>query len=163
MRPLARARAARHVPPPPVGLHRRAPPGARIAFCHNACARHALRRADDDDVALADFGAAGANFVALDLAHALNDDLDATPSLATRKAFLAAYLAAVHGRPATGHDVAALLGDVAFFTIVDNYRRGLAAVVNAARCDDDQRAAGLLLEAQTRLRDARVQQYVLVW
>lgn len=144
-------------------LCRRAPRGARITFCHNATARHALLRPDDKNVAFADFSAAGANYAALDLAHFLNDDAVTPPTSSAVTGFLSAYLAVVHNRPALSSDVGALHCDVAFFTVVDNYRRGLAGVLNAAACASTSRAAGLFLEATTRLRDARAQQYVLVW
>ena len=64
-------------------------------------------------------------------------------------------------RPALG-DVSALLSDVCFFTVVDNYLRGFAALA-AAASGPAHEAAGLVLEAQARLQHARAQQYVLVW
>ena len=119
-------------------------------------------RSDDMDVAFVDWDDAASNYTALDIAHYVNDATAAPPALDDRRSFLHAYLGALFGRPPSTADVNALLGDLCFFTIVDNYLRGFRAVLAAGE-GQDHVAAASLMEAQTRLRDARVQQYVLIW
>ncbi|KAH8070869.1 hypothetical protein JL721_4784 [Aureococcus anophagefferens] len=146
----------------PAPLHAPAPRAARrVAFCHNDAAKRVLLRGDDLDAAFCGLERAGPNYAALDLAHYANADAAKPPGLDDRPPS-SSRLAALHGRrPALG-DVSALLSDVCFFTVVDNYRRGFAALA-AAASGPAHEAAGLVLEAQARLQHARAQQYVLVW
>ena len=49
------------------------------------------------------------------------------------------------------------------FTICDNYARGLAGVAAAAAAPTDAAAAELVRAGAARLRDARVQLYVMMY
>ena len=63
----------------------------------------------------------------------------------------------------TSTSVNALVNDVQYFTICDNYLRGFELVERAHAAAKDVDAADLLSKAAMRLRQARAQQYVVVW
>ena len=64
-------------------------------------------------------------------ARALHDDCEDLPELSDRRAFVQEYLATLHDEPPAPSSVNALVNDVQYFTICDNYLRGFAALAAA--------------------------------
>ena len=141
----------------------RVPPKAHVCLCHGAAAAHLILRSDDADSRLVDWGAACVDYAAWDLARALHDDCEDLPELADRRAFVQEYLHTLHDEPPSQNSVNALVNDVQYFTICDNYLRGFLLVERAHAAAKDVDAAELLSKAAMRLRQARAQQYVVVW
>jgi len=144
-------------------LEARVPPKARVCLCHGAAASHLILRSDDADARLVDWGSACVDYAAWDLARALHDDCEDLPELSDRRAFVQEYLATLHDEPPSSTSVNALVNDVQYFTICDNYLRGFELVERAHAAAKDVDAAELLSKAAMRLRQARAQQYVVVW
>ncbi len=144
-------------------LEARVPPKARVCLCHRAAASHLILRSDDADARLVDWGSACVDYAAWDLARALHDDCEDLPELADRRAFVQEYLATLHDEPPSQNSVNALVNDVQYFTVCDNYLRGFELVERAHAAAKDVDAAELLSKAAMRLRQARAQQYVVVW
>jgi len=144
-------------------LEARVPPGGRVALCHGAAASHCVLRSDDGDARLVDWGAVGVDYAAWDMARALHDDAEALPELADRRAFVSEYLSARDDAPPARAAVNALVNDIQYFTICDNYLRGFGLVAWAHAAATDGAAADLLSKAAARLHAARAQQYVVVW
>ena len=103
------------------------------------------------------------DYAAWDLARALHDDCEDLPELSDRRAFVQEYLAALHDEPPAPSSVNSLVNDIQYFTICDNYLRGFELVERAHAAAKDVDAADLLARAAMRLRQARAQQYVVVW
>ena len=80
-------------------LEARVPPKAHVCLCHGAAAAHLILRSDDADARLVDWGAAGVDYAAWDLARALHDDCEDLPELSDRRAFVQEYLATLHDEP----------------------------------------------------------------
>ena len=144
-------------------LEARVPPKAHVCLCHGAAASHLILRSDDADARLVDWGSACVDYAAWDLARALHDDCEDLPELSDRRAFVQEYLATLHDEPPSQNSVNALVNDVQYFTICDNYLRGFELVERAHAAAKDVDAAELLSKAAMRLRQARAQQYVVVW
>ena len=144
-------------------LEARVPPKARVCLCHGAAASHLILRSDDADARLVDWGSACVDYAAWDLARALHDDCEDLPELSDRRAFVQEYLATLHDEPPSQSSVNALVTDVQYFTVCDNYLRGFELVERAHVAAKDVDAAELLSKAAARLRQARAQQYVVVW
>ena len=144
-------------------LEARVPPKAHVCLCHGAAASHLILRSDDADARLVDWGSACVDYAAWDLARALHDDCEDLPELSDRRAFVQEYLATLHDEPPSSTSVNALVNDVQYFTICDNYLRGFELVERAHAAAKDVDAAELLSKAAMRLRQARAQQYVVVW
>ena len=144
-------------------LEARVPPKAHVCLCHGAAASHLILRSDDADARLVDWGSACVDYAAWDLARALHDDCEDLPELSDRRAFVQEYLATLHDEPPSQNSVNALVNDVQYFTICDNYLRGFELVERAHAAAKDVDAAELLSKAAARLRQARAQQYVVVW
>ena len=144
-------------------LEARVPPKAHVCLCHGAAASHLILRSDDADSRLVDWGSACVDYAAWDLARALHDDCEDLPELSDRRAFVQEYLATLHDEPPSQNSVNALVNDVQYFTICDNYLRGFELVERAHAAAKDVDAADFLARAAMRLRQARAQQYVVVW
>ena len=144
-------------------LEARVPPKAHVCLCHGAAASHLILRSDDADSRLVDWGAAGVDYAAWDLARALHDDCEDLPELSDRRAFVQEYLATLHDEPPAPSSVNALVTDIQYFSVCDNYLRGFLLVERAHAAAKDVDAAELLSKAAMRLRQARAQQYVVVW
>ena len=144
-------------------LEARVPPKAHVCLCHGAAASHLILRSDDTDARLVDWGSACVDYAAWDLARALHDDCEDLPELSDRRAFVQEYLATLHDEPPSSTSVNALVNDIQYFTICDNYLRGFELVERAHAAAKDVDAAELLSKAAMRLRQARAQQYVVVW
>ena len=144
-------------------LEARVPPKAHVCLCHGAAASHLILRSDDADARLVDWGSACVDYAAWDLARALHDDCEDLPELSDRRAFVQEYLATLHDEPPSQNSVNALVNDIQYFTICDNYLRGFELVERAHAAAKDVDAAELLSKAAMRLRQARAQQYVVVW
>jgi len=144
-------------------LEARVPPKAHVCLCHGAAASHLILRSDDANSRLVDWGSACVDYAAWDLARALHDDCEDLPELSDRRAFVQEYLATLHDEPPSPSSVNALVNDVQYFTICDNYLRGFELVEKAHAAAKDVDAADLLSKAAARLRQARAQQYVVVW
>ena len=144
-------------------LEARVPPKAHVCLCHGAAASHLILRSDDADARLVDWGSACVDYAAWDLARALHDDCEDLPELSDRRAFVQEYLATLHDEPPSSTSVNALVNDIQYFTICDNYLRGFDLVERAHVAAKDVDAAELLSKAAMRLRQARAQQYVVVW
>ena len=144
-------------------LEARVPPKAAVCLCHGAAASHLILRSDDADARLVDWGSACVDYAAWDLARALHDDCEDLPELSDRRAFVQEYLATLHDEPPSSTSVNALVNDVQYFTVCDNYLRGFELVERAHAAAKDVDAAELLSKAAMRLRQARAQQYVVVW
>ena len=106
---------------------------------------------------LVDWGAAGVDYAAWDLARALHDDCEDLPELSDRRAFVQEYLATLHDEPPAPSSVNALVNDIQYFTVCDNYLRGFLLVERAHAAAKDVDAADLLSKAAMRLRQARAQ------
>ena len=139
-------------------LEARVPPKAAVCLCHGAAASHLILRSDDADARLVDWGAAGVDYAAWDLARALHDDCEDLPELSDRRAFVQEYLATLHDEPPAPSSVNALVNDIQYFTVCDNYLRGFLLVERAHAAAKDVDAADLLSKAAMRLRQARAQQ-----
>ena len=144
-------------------LEARVPPKAHVCLCHGAAASHLILRSDDANSRLVDWGSACVDYAAWDLARALHDDCEDLPELSDRRAFVQEYLATLLDEPPSQNSVNALVNDVQYFTVCDNYLRGFLLVERAHAAAKDVDAAGLLSKAAMRLRQARAQQYVVVW
>ena len=144
-------------------LEARVPPKAHVCLCHGAAASHLILRSDDADARLVDWGSACVDYAAWDLARALHDDCEDLPELSDRRAFVQEYLATLHDEPPSSTSVNALVNDIQYFTVCDNYLRGFELVERAHAAAKDVDAAELLSKAAMRLRQARAQQYVVVW
>ena len=144
-------------------LEARVPPKAHVCLCHGAAASHLILRSDDADARLVDWGSACVDYAAWDLARALHEDCEDLPELSDRRAFVQEYLATLHDEPPSSTSVNALVNDVQYFTVCDNYLRGFELVERAHAAAKDVDAAELLSKAAMRLRQARAQQYVVVW
>ena len=144
-------------------LEARVPPKAHVCLCHGAAASHLILRSDDTDARLVDWGSACVDYAAWDLARALHDDCEDLPELSDRRAFVQEYLATLHDEPPSQNSVNALVNDIQYFTICDNYLRGFELVERAHAAAKDVDAAELLSKASMRLRQARAQQYVVIW
>jgi len=144
-------------------LEARVPPKAHVCLCHGAAASHLILRSDDADARLVDWGSACVDYAAWDLARALHEDCEDLPELSDRRAFVQEYLATLHDEAPSQNSVNALVNDVQYFTICDNYLRGFELVERAHAAAKDVDAAELLSKAAARLRQARAQQYVVVW
>ena len=144
-------------------LEARVPPKAHVCLCHGAAASHLILRSDDANSRLVDWGSACVDYAAWDLARALHEDCEDLPELSDRRAFVQEYLATLHDEAPSQNSVNALVNDVQYFTICDNYLRGFELVERAHAAAKDVDAAELLSKAAARLRQARAQQYVVVW
>ena len=144
-------------------LEARVPPKAHVCLCHGAAAAHLILRSDDADARLVDWGSACVDYAAWDLARALHEDCEDLPELADRRAFVQEYLATLHDEPPSQDSVNALVTDIQYFTVCDNYLRGFELVERAHAAAKDVDAAELISKAAMRLRQARAQQYVVVW
>ena len=75
--------------------------------------------------------------------------------MSDRRAFVQEYLATLHDEPPAPTKVNALVNDIQYFTVCDNYLRGFELVERAHAAAKDVDAAGLLSKAAMRLRQAR--------
>ena len=127
-------------------LEARVPPKAHVCLCHGAAASHLILRSDDADSRLVDWGAAGVDYAAWDLARALHDDCEDLPELSDRRAFVQEYLATLHDEPP-----ASIFGKCPgqrhpVFYVCDNYLRGFLLVERAHAAAKDVDAGGPVIE-----------------